>query len=231
MTIARLLSLLALAFALVPSALQALARDSILTVTAMSSATVKADRAIFYLTVEGTAESATEAMTRAEARVPAVLAALRGLGEGVTIDSPIPGHIGPANPRGYPSPSPTPSYTSRVLVRVTFTRLELLQRAAAAALDAGATAASAVIYESADEQAVRSRIRNEALAAARAEAAATAAAMGARLGGLADVSVNIMDRQRFGPNLVNLEPGFNPQSPTPDVTVTTQVTVRYRLAP
>jgi hypothetical protein len=74
----------------------------IVTVTASRNSRILADRASLYVVVEGTAETAPDAVARVETKLKAVSAALKGFGSRLEVDPPIAYAVGatPA-PNGY----------------------------------------------------------------------------------------------------------------------------------
>lgn len=175
-----------LALLLVPASLQGqVTRDSVITVNTMRSVRVSADRASLFVSVEGTAETAREAVSRAEAKLAAVTAALRSVRDGVEIGAPVTFSVGSTmSVRGYPGPAAAPSLTARSAIRVQVSRLSQLAPAVAAAIDAGAAGASTITFESTAADSVRRVFVVEALADARREAEAIAAGLGGRVGAL-----------------------------------------------
>jgi uncharacterized protein YggE len=225
------LRLLALVLAvLVPIALRAqIPRDSIVTATASRTTRVAADRATFYVVVEGTAETAPDAVARVLTKLKAVSDALAGFGNRVEADRPIAYTVGatPA-PNGYPGNLSPPSNIARSLIRVRVSRVDQLANVIGAALAAGAANGSSVSFESSVADSVRRAQISEALAVARSDAEAMAAALNGRLGAFVDVSTS--GQQGFPQtNVLNLDNRFGQQPFAPEVTVTANVTVRYRL--
>ena len=80
-----------LALALAPAALNAqiiqTGRDSVITVSAARTSRVTADRASLYVIVEGTAETATDAVARVETKLGGVSDALKKLGALVDVST------------------------------------------------------------------------------------------------------------------------------------------------
>ena len=61
----------------------------VVTVTASRNSRIVADRASLYVVVEGTAETAPDAVARVETKLKAVSAALKGFGSRQEVDAPI----------------------------------------------------------------------------------------------------------------------------------------------
>ena len=215
---------------LVPISLRAqIPRDSIVTATASRSTRIAADRATFYIVVEGTAETAPDAVGRVQTKLKAVSDALAGFGNRAEVDRPIAYTVGatPA-PNGYPGMASPPSNLARSVIRVRLNRVDQLANVIAAALAAGAANGSSVSFESSVADSVRRAQIGEALAVARSDADALATALNGRLGAFVDVSTS--GQQGFVQTaLLNLDNRFGQQPFAPEVTVTANVTVRYRL--
>lgn len=220
-----------LALVLVPVAIQAqVMRDSIITVNTARSFRVSADRASLFVSVEGTAETAREAVSRAEAKLAAVTAALRGARDGVEMGAPVTFSVGPTmSARGFPGAPAAPSLTARAAIRVQVTRLSYLAPAVSAALDAGAAGASSVVFESTSADSTRRAVVVEALTDARKEAEAIAASLGGRVGALVDVSTSGGDRGFQGPTVFAFDGGFGQQGFAPEVLLNVTVIMRFRL--
>src|SRR4051812_8463487 len=107
--------LLAALIFMVPLRLSAqTARDSIISVAATRTTRIVADRASFYVIVEGTAETPADALARVDAKLKTVIAALRAMGSRVTLDPPMAYGVGPTpNPNGYPGASSSPTNLAR----------------------------------------------------------------------------------------------------------------------
>jgi uncharacterized protein len=220
-----------LALALIPMQLPAqAARDSIITVSATRTSRVAPDRASFYVIVEGTAETATDAVARVDTKLKVVTEALKALGSRVTIDAPIAYGVGPSpSLNGYPVPSAPATNLARSVVRVQLSRPEQLANVIAAAIAAGAANSSTLVFESSATDSVRRARMAEALSVARLDAEAIASSLGARLGALVSVSTtgNQFGFQQQG--TLNFDSRFGQPTMSPDVPVTVTVNVQYRL--
>ena len=109
-----------IAIVLLPVALTAQSpRDSIITVSASRVAKIAASSATFYVTVEGSAETAVDAVARVEAKVGAVTDAIRAYGARAVVETPVSYSVGltPA-PNGYPGVATPRTHLARTLVRV-----------------------------------------------------------------------------------------------------------------
>src|SRR5258708_32047464 len=137
--------------ALVPFSLQAQVRtDSTIVVSATRTAHVAPDRGAMFVIVEGTAETAADANARVETKLRAVNDALKALGQRIEMERPVGYGVGLAqNPNAYPMPTNSTSYVSRPVIRVRINRLDQISAVVAAAIAAGATSASSLIFESA----------------------------------------------------------------------------------
>jgi uncharacterized protein YggE len=225
---ARLLALIAL-----PLALQAQTapRDSVISVNASRTTRMMADRATFYVTIEGTAETANDALARVDTKVKAVSEALKAYGNRVTAEAAIGYGVGPTPaPQGYPGNASPPSNLARSVIRVNLNGgVDQLSRVISVALGAGASNTSPAQFEASGVDAARRARIAELVATARADAESLAAALGGKLGALVDVSTTggqsfqqqptLAFDQRYGPG----------QTYAPEVQISTNVTVRYRL--
>ena len=220
-----------LALFLVPAALEAqVVRDSIITVQSSRPSRVTPDRAAFYVVVEGTAETAVDAVARVETKLKGVVDALKNLGARVEADRPIAYTVGatPA-PNGYPGVAAPASNIARSVIRVQLNRADQVANVIAAALTAGAASTSTLTFESSQADSIRRAKIGEALSIARQDAEAIASALGGHLGALVDVS----STANFGfqqPPTLNFDNRFGgSQTIAPEVSITTTVTMRYRL--
>lgn len=220
-----------LAIALMPAVAHAQAvRDSTISVSATKITRIAPDRATMHVLVESSAELPADAVARVEAKMKAVSDALKGLGPYVEQDRALTYSVGSApQPNVYPSPNVPPSSVSRAALRVHTSRVDQVARVAAAALTAGASGVSTITFESTVADSVRRARMTEVLAVARADAQALAAALEAKLGGLVDVSSTVGNVGFPGPGMINFETRFMQPTQVPEVTITTSVTVRYRL--
>lgn len=221
-----------LAIALLPAALQGqtLARDSTISINATRTARIPADRASFYVIVEGTAETAPDAVARVETKIKAVTDALKGAGGRVEVDRPIPYTVGaPPNPNGFPVASATSSNLARSVIRVQLWQVDRLAHVMAAGIAAGAASTSTIMFESSMADSVRRAKFAEAIAAAHADAEAMATGLGGRLGAFVDAtSTGTPGFQQQSTLSFDNRFGLQ-QTPAPEVVVTATVTVRYRL--
>jgi len=219
-----------LVLVLLPLPLQAQAvRDSIVTVTASRISRIAPDRASLYVVVEGTAETAVDAVARVETKLKGVSEALKGFGSRVEADRPIAYTVGATQaPNGYPGAATPASNLARTVIRVQLARPDQIAHVVAAALGAGAVSTSSLTFESTVADSVRRTRIADALAAARMDAEAIALSLGGRLGPLVDVSTTggFSFQQ---PSMLNFDNRFGQQAAAPEVTINTSVTVRYRL--
>lgn len=206
-------------------------RDSVLSATVSRTVRLTPDRSTFFLSVEGTAETAKDAVTRAEARITTVREALQRVGPGVEVGPPVAMTVGAAQGmRGFlPAGSSPPSFVARIALRVNVTRLAVHATALAAALDAGAAQSASPTFDATSADSVRLSVAAAALSAARREVEATAAGLGGRVGHLVDASTNGSFPSVSSPDYFNFDVGFAQQWRLPEVAVTVTATVRYRL--
>src|SRR5215207_6263210 len=108
------------ALVLLPAVVQAQAiRDSTISVSAVKISRIAPDRASMYVLVEGSAETATDAVARAETKLKAVSEAIKGLGSRAEPDRAITYSVGPAAQQNvYPGQAVPPSNVSRSVLRV-----------------------------------------------------------------------------------------------------------------
>ena len=224
------LRLLVLAVAFPWPLLAQVSRDSVVSVSASRVTRIAPDRASLYVIVEGTAETAADAITRAEAKLKAVTDALRGFGPRVKLDSPISYGVGPTpNLTGYPGAVSSPTNLARFVVRVQVDRLDQLASIVAGAIGAGAATTSSLMFESSVADSVRRSRISEAIATARLDAEAAAASLGVRLGGLVSVTTTGGPFAFQGSSSLNFDGRFTQPMQVPDVQITTSVTVQFRL--
>jgi uncharacterized protein YggE len=210
---------------------QVVSRDSVISVNASRLTRLTADRATFYVTIEGTAETANDAVARVETKVKAVGDALKGFGNRVTVDAPIGYTVGPTPaPQGYPGVASPPSNLARSVIRVTLGGgVEQLSRVISLALAAGASGTSPASFEASGADAARRAKLAESIAAAKTDAEALAAALGGKLGALVDVSTTGGPNFQQPPTLAFDQRFGGGQTFAPEVQISTNVTVRYRL--
>jgi len=218
------------ALAVLPVALTAqAARDSIITVSASRMSRIAASSASFYVTVEGSAETALDAVARVEAKVGAVTDAIRAFGARAAAGPAISYSVGPpAQPGGYP-PAPSPhSHLARTLIKVHAAGTDAVARIIASAIAAGATGTSTLSFEAESVDSVRRALTLAAIAAARRDAEAIAASLGGRLGAFVDASSSSPSVYPQA-SVLAFDTRYSQQPPAPEVTVATNVTVRFRL--
>jgi uncharacterized protein len=224
--------LLALSFpALLPAQILAApsGRDSVITLSTSRSTRVAPDRASLFVTIEGVAESTNDALARAEAKRDAVVRALQALGPAIELSTPVPYAVGPTpNQRGFPS-AQSNTMTAKIAFRVNVKQIDRLARVLAVANDAGATATGPVIYESSATDSLRRVEADAAIAGLRRDADALAKSLGGRIVSLLDVSATNPDRLFPQLNMLPNE-SFGQQIMAPEVQVTVNLTVRFKLS-
>jgi uncharacterized protein YggE len=204
-------------------------RDSVITVTASRVSRVAPDRASLYVIVEGTAETAPDAVTRVETKLKTVNDAIRGFGNRVQADRPVQYSVGPTPaPNGYPGQAAPPSNLARAVIRLQVARPDQLGEVIAGLLNAGAANTSTLTFESSAIDSVRRARINDALGVAHNDAEAIATSLGGHVGPLVDVSTSAQPSFQPPQTLV-FDNRFGGQTTAPEITVTTSVTARYRL--
>ena len=221
-----------LALALIPFGAHAqVSRDSIIAVTASRTSRLVPDRASLFVIVEGTAETAADAVARVDTKLKGVTEALRGFATRIEVDRPIAYSVGPTpNPNGYPVSQGSSTNTARALIRVSTNRTDQISGLIAAALGAGATNSSSLTFESSVADSVRRTRIAEVLQAARGDAEALAQALGGHLGAVVDVGTSGGGQTFNQPTYIVFDNRFSGgQASAPEVVITTSITVRYRL--
>ena len=214
---------------LLPLRLTAQLRDSVIAVSSIQMTKVAADRASFYLLVEGTAETTADALARVDAKLKAVTDALKNFGPRVSLKPPVDYGVGPAPVNGYPPPASAATNVARSVMRVQLNAPEQVARVMAAALGAGASGTSSLVFESSVADSVRRAGVGEALTSARLDAEAIASSLGARLGALVSVSINAQMNYQ-GPTVLSFDNRYaQPPSQLPEVMVGTNLYVSYRI--
>jgi uncharacterized protein YggE len=191
---------------------------------------VAPDRASFYVVVEGTAETPTDAVARVETKLKAVTEALKGFGSRVTLDAPVAYGVGatPA-PNGYPGVATPPTNLARAVLRVQLGRPDQVANVVAAAINAGAATSSSLAFESSSADSVRRARVSDAISVAHADAEAIAHSLGAQLGALVSVTTGGGPVGFQQSSSLVFDQRFGQQAPAPEVSVTTTVSVQYRL--
>ena len=205
-------------------------RDSVISVSAFRTTRVAPDRAALYLVVEGTAETAADAIARVDIKLKAVADALKSFGARATLDPPVSYGVGPTpNPSGYPSPATPATNLARSVMRVQFDRLDQLAPVVAAAIAAGAASISSLSFESSVADSVRRARINDAIGVARLDAEAIATSLGGRLGSLVSVTTTGSPFAFQPSSMLSFDTRFGQQAQIPDIQVTTSVTVQFRI--
>jgi len=207
-------------------------RDSVITVSATRSTRVFPDRASFYVSVEGTAETATDALVRAETKFKGVTDAIKALGPRAEMERPVAYSVGPTQPpNGYPTVPMPGTNTARMVARVQVTRPEQLANVVSALLGGGASATAMLVFETTVADSIRRARMADALSVARKDAEAIAQSLGGTLGALVDVSSSSPGANSVFPAaaVFNFDTRFQQSVPSPEVPITATVTLRYRL--
>lgn len=207
-------------------------------VTATRTTRIAPDRALVYVTVEGTGETPADAAQRGAQKLQAVTAALQSFGGARDAIISVPYGVSPApNINGFPGTSSQTSFISRYVLRVQPSRIDQITPLAVAAIAAGASSATPPTFEASGADSVRRLRFGEALTLARRDAEALATSLGGRLGSVMEVSTNsspqgYMGSAGFG-GYVSFVSSYDFRGPVqpPDVVVTATVTVRYRFIP
>jgi uncharacterized protein YggE len=204
-------------------------RDSVVTASATRTARLPADRASLLVSIEGTAETAREAVARAESKAATVGEALRRIGAGSEIGRPMAFSVASTpTMRSFPSAPTGPSFTAKIAIRLVITNLNQLSALLAAALDAGATTTSTAAFEASAADSVRRKLATDALTAARADVQTVAASLGGQLGALVDAGTSTPFSGPV-PSMFFPVESFSQQTTAPEVTFTVTANVRYRL--
>lgn len=204
-------------------------RDSVVTASATRTARLPADRASLLVSVEGTAETAREAVARAEAKAVTVSEALRRVSAGSDVGRPMAFSVAPTpSMRSFPSPIPGPSFTAKIAIRLVIANLGQLPTLLATALDAGAATTSTAMFETSVADSVRRKLAADALTAARLDVQALATGLGGQLGALVDAGTSVPFGNTVSSMFFPVE-SFSQQTAAPEVTITVTANVRYRL--
>lgn len=205
-------------------------RDSILTISTVRYTRVPADRASLYFVIEGSAETAADAVARVQMKLKSVTDALNALGKNVQVEAPISYAVNTAPQNGVPAPA-TPINVSRTVVRVHVLQSGQVASVVAAGVGAGAVSASALTFESTATDSVRRARIAEALAVSRLDAQTIATSIGGRLGALVDVDLSGAGYLQVPQINLDTRNVYSGQAQAPEVMVTTAITVKYRLIP
>jgi uncharacterized protein YggE len=196
--------------------------DSTIMASAHDTWRLPPDRATFYVVVDDTGQTGTEAMARVEARVSRVMQRLSPLKRPLRLTTERPRLI--AVGTNYRK-----SFVARTVIKTRLGRVDSLSQVFAAVLEAGGRITT-ISFELEAADSVRLAGLPGLIAAATANAEKIAESLGGRLGVLIEVetrsgdgSVTVM-RDGF-------DTGFERASPNPEVTVFGSVSVRYRLVP
>ena len=205
-------------------------RDSVVSVSTSRTSRIAPDRASFYVIVEGTAETPADAVARVDSKLRMVSDALKAFGSRVALDPPIAYGVGPSPaPNGYPGVATPATNLARSVMRVQLSRPDQIASVVAAAIGAGAATSSALTFESSVADSVRRARINDALSVARMDAESIASSLGAHLGALISVATSGGPFAFQAPSTLSFDSRFGQQAPSPDIVVTTTVTVQYHL--
>jgi uncharacterized protein YggE len=207
------------------------ARDSIITVSATRTGRVRADRATFYLIVEGTAETPADAVARVDTKLKGVTDALRAFGPRVVVDAPMAYGVGPTPaPNGYPGVVTPPTQLARSVLRVQLSRADQVANVVAAAIAAGASNSSSLSFESSVADSVRRVRMTEAIGIARADAEAVAHSLGVELGALVSVNSGGGPIGFQPPPMLVFDNRYgSPNAAPPEITVNGTATLQFRV--
>jgi uncharacterized protein YggE len=204
--------------------------DTTVSVTHSRATRTVATGATVYVVIDGTAETTAAALSRVNEKLKAVSDTLARFGTRVHVDAPIPYKVGINSQPGYPPASST-GYIAYTLLRVDVARISDFGTVQAAALGAGAASITGVTFgSSAADSLWRSNV-GAATAAAHATAEMLAATQGKRLGELLDMSANRSANDYQGGSGISLDPRSSGYGGAPEIMVSTNVSVRYRLLP
>lgn len=203
-------------------------RDTVISVNASRITRLAPDRVSFWVIIDGTAETAADAIARVDLKQKTVGDALNKLGSILTSEKPMLMTVGTAQNNGYP-PSMPQMQSAKSVIRVTVSQPERVASVVSAAMSAGASGVSSYQYESTGADAARRAKYEEVLAIAKADAEAVAKALGGKLGVLVDVSAT-GNQNFFGPSQLNLDSRFSGgSSMAPEITVTTSISARFKV--
>lgn len=196
-------------------------------VTASRSVRLTPERLTLLAVVEGTAEAPNESVQRADRKLQAVLEAARPFGGRATTALPYGVSTAP-NVNNFPGAGAQAPYVARYTVRIPNVAVDQLLRVSAALIAAGASTAQAQGFEAAATDSVRRAQYADAIAQARRDAEALAAGVGGRLGAPVEVFSSSGPASPLAPTFVSFN-RFEGPTNSPDVVVSSTVTVRYRL--
>jgi uncharacterized protein YggE len=227
--------LIALAAAAAPQMqmqMQSSSTDSTVTVTSTQTVRIPATGASLYVTIDGTAETASGALARVAEKLRAVSDSIRGFGRRVVADAPIPYRVAAVAPQnGYPNASST-GFIAHTLIRVRVLNIADLALFHAAVLTAGAANVTGQTFESASSDSTWRSLAAKATAGARETAETLAGTHGKRLGALVETHASGSGGTYQSPSQISLDPRSNVYGASaPEVVVTMNVTHRFRLVP
>jgi uncharacterized protein YggE len=217
-----------------PARLESADGEPRIVVTAVRSSRLMADRASVYVFVEGAGETPADAAQRASQKEHAVTAALRQLTVGLESVTPMQyGVFAATNLNGFTTGSAQASFVARWVIRLQLTRTDQIIPLTVAAIAAGASSAGPPSFESSSADSVRRVRYGEALAQARSDAEALASTLSGHLGALIEVSSSSGPSQSLNSGFLSFVNRFDVggSAPSPDVTVSATVTVRYHFVP
>lgn len=201
-------------------------RDSIISASAHRTWTLPPDRAVVHVSVADSGATAAQAITKLQAHVPDVVAALSRLR--VRLEPPV--MLTTTQERDYNARAGTPlPYIARSSIKAHVESLDSLPHFFSAVFEAGASIGS-ITFQSSSADSIRQARLPIVIAAAKAEAATIALAFGGRLGALIDVSVTGGAGHVRSPTISTSSMQFVGIA-APQVEAPSGVTVRYQLLP
>lgn len=208
------------AFLLATAAGAQVSADSIITTSARAEWHLVPDRVTFYVMIDATGVTGSDAIAKSGSRALLVRQAVAGLRLPVRVVAEEPIFMAVIT---MPERSATPtSFVARFAMRVHVQGVDSLAKVFAAAFDAGGTV-STISYESWSADSVRHAALPGLIATAKGDAEAIARSLGGRLGPLVEVHVLTDPIHR------DYRHSEDRPKPKPEVSVPLGVTLRYRL--
>jgi len=199
---------------------------AIISVQATGSVEVDADHAVLTVGISIQDETPTSAATEMDERLSAITNALVSLG--IPRDS-LPNQLYQVVPnRDYREGQRIVGYMANSAVRVTIWDMEMLPSVIEAALAAGATDVTNLVFSTSARREAQDEALRRAVSEARRDAEVIAEAAGGRLGSLVEVSTPQSGIVRQAPmERMRVASGPGPEITPRSITVTANVSVRW----
>jgi uncharacterized protein YggE len=204
--------------------------DSSVTVTANISTRAAATSASLYVTVDATGETGAAALTRANEKMKVVTDSLSRFGKRLVMEPAIPYKVGVVTQPGYPPMQVPNCITAYTIMRVKVTRIEDFGAVQAAALAAGATGITGQMFENPSADSVSNAVLKSTMDNLRAVAESLAASQNKRVGPLLEMSTSGNGGYSQSAS-INLDSRMQSYGGTPEASLNTTVTLRFRLIP